>query len=360
MDLSCLLARRPQWRQVACLALHTPWGEAEAGSEHLLLSIRTDGGCCHEAGSLAFGPGGNLYISTGDDTNPFHSQGYTPIDDRSGRAKFDAQRSAANSMDLRGKILRIRPRPAGGYSVPAHNLFPHGGGRPEIYAMGLRNPFRISVDSKTGWLYFGDVGPDALTGSATRGPRGYDEINRARTAGNFGWPYCIANNKPYIDYDFDTGVSSAPFSCAAPTNDSPNNTGSATLPPTRGALLWYPYGTSSRFPELGSGSSRTALAGPVYRPPPGGRSKHVHVFPRRYDGELFIYDWSRSWVKTVQFNKAGRPVKIHPFGTQWKFRRPIDMELGSDGALYELEWGTRFDGRNDDSGLYKIAKTATK
>src|SRR5204863_2796075 len=167
------------------------------------------------------------------------SQGYAPIDERSGRTSWDAQRSAGNTMDLRGKILRITPLAAGGYSIPPGNLFPNGGGRPEIYAMGMRNPFRFSIDSRTGWLYFGDVGPDALTDSATRGPRGYDEINRARTAGNYGWPYCIADNEPYIDYDFETEVSSAAFDCAAPTNDSPNNTGSSTLPPARAALLWY-------------------------------------------------------------------------------------------------------------------------
>ncbi len=100
--------------------------------------------------------------------------------------------------------------------------------------MGMRNPFRFSIDSQTGWLYFGDVGPDAESASPTRGPRGYDEINRARQAGNYGWPYCVADNEPYIDYDFDTGLSGTAFDCAAPANDSPNNTGSLTLPPARG------------------------------------------------------------------------------------------------------------------------------
>ena len=111
------------------------------GSEKVLLSVPTQGGCCHAAGSLAFGPDGNLYFSTGDDTNPFASQGYAPIDERSGRSVWDAQRSASNTMDLRGKILRITPRDDGRYTVPPGNLFPSGGGRPEIYAMGLEIPF---------------------------------------------------------------------------------------------------------------------------------------------------------------------------------------------------------------------------
>ena len=66
--------------------------------------------CCHVGGDIVFDADGNLYLSTGDDTNPFQSDGYTPIDEREGRnPAFDAQRTAANTNDLRGKILRITP-----------------------------------------------------------------------------------------------------------------------------------------------------------------------------------------------------------------------------------------------------------
>ena len=320
----------------------------EPGSERTLLSFLADGDCCHAAGSLAFGPDGDLYLSTGDDTRPFESDGYAPIDERPGRRGWDAQRSASNTMDLRGKILRITPRAGGDYTVPPDNLFPLGGGRPEIYAMGLRNPFRFSLDPRTGWLYFGDVGPDAHSPDPARGPRGYDEINRARTAGNYGWPYCLADNQPYIDYNFATGVSGGAFDCAAPTNDSPGNSGSLILPPARPALIWYPYADSPEFPQLGDGG-RTALVGPVYRRPTREQISK-RAFPRHYDGDLFIYDWSRSWVKTVSFNGNGEPARISPFGAQWEFLRPIDMEFAR-GVLYVLEWGS---GGPIDSGLYKI------
>ncbi len=67
--------------------------------------------CCHSGGSLAFGANGDLYISTGDNTNPFASDGYAPIDERPGRAFWDAQRTSANSNNHNGKVLRIHPLP---------------------------------------------------------------------------------------------------------------------------------------------------------------------------------------------------------------------------------------------------------
>jgi glucose/arabinose dehydrogenase len=94
-------------------------------------------------GQIDFDGRGNQFLSTGDDTNPFFSDGYAPLDDRPGRnPAFDARRSAANTNDLRGKLLRIRVKAGGGYTVPRGNLFPPGTPRtrPEIYAMGLRNP----------------------------------------------------------------------------------------------------------------------------------------------------------------------------------------------------------------------------
>jgi cytochrome c len=182
----------------------------DLGSEKILLQIpvnrvrpgKADG---HTAGALVFGPDGSLYISTGDDTTPHEvsTSQYAPIDERPGNSIWDVQRSSANTNDLRGKILRIKPEDDGSYSIPAGNLFPGDAThRPEIYVMGNRNPYRISVDSETGWLYWGDVGPDANNDDANKGPRGYDEINQAREAGNFGWPYIIADNQAYRDYDW--------------------------------------------------------------------------------------------------------------------------------------------------------------
>ena len=112
--------------------------------------------CCQAGGSLEFGPDGNLFLSIGDNTNPFNSNGFAPIDERPLRTAWDARRSSSNTNDLRGKILRIKPKKDGGYTIPEGNLFPPGtpDTRPEIYIMGCRNPFRISIDPKTKYLSF--------------------------------------------------------------------------------------------------------------------------------------------------------------------------------------------------------------
>ena len=140
--------------------------------------------CCHAGGALEFDGNGNLYVATGDNSNPFDSDGYAPIDERAGRAAWDAQRSAANSNALNGKVLRIHPETDGTYTIPDGNLFPPGTApvlsglaRPEIYAMGFRNPFRIGIDPTTNHLFVADYGPDAGAVSPTRGPDGRVEWN---------------------------------------------------------------------------------------------------------------------------------------------------------------------------------------
>jgi cytochrome c len=316
--------------------------------------------CCHTGGSIAFGKDRTLFVSTGDNTTPFDeakqpfaSHGYAPLDDRPGHEHYDDRRSAGNTNDLRGKILRITVDENGNYTVPAGNLFPKGTDktRPEIYVMGDRNPYRISVDQKTGFLYWGEVGPDANNDSMeTRGPRGYDEFNQARKAGFFGWPFFIGNNIPYRSYDYATGKSGDAFDPAKPINNSRNNTGLQVLPPATPAFIWYPYGSSADFPQLGSGG-RCAMAGPVY---------YTDMYPQEtrypdyYNGKLFIYEWIRGWIKVVTMLPNGDFDNLEPFMLYTKFNNPSDMELGPDGRLYVLEYGSGWFAKNPDAGLVRI------
>ncbi|WP_242693096.1 PQQ-dependent sugar dehydrogenase [Sabulibacter ruber] len=313
-------------------------GKLDLPSKKVLLEIPLDvNGSGHLGGSLSFDAEGLLYISTGDNSYANFSSGFSPMDERPGHASNDAQRSAGNTNDLRGKILRIKPLPNGSYSIPESNLFPKDGsqGRPEIYVMGCRNPFRIAVDKPTGTLYWGEVGPDAGKDS-TRGSQGYDEINQVRKACNNGWPYFIGKNAPYAEYNFASGKIGALFNPNAPVNNSPNNTGAKKLPPAAPAFIYYPYTPSKEFPELGEGA-RCALGGPVYHYNP--QSKSAIKFPAYYDDVLFIGDWSRNWIKAVYMDQDLNYLRTEAFMPNLALNHPIDFEFGPDGALYVLEFG---------------------
>ncbi|MFI6638124.1 ThuA domain-containing protein [Streptomyces sp. NPDC050504] len=326
-------------------------GTLDNASEKKVIDVpATRGICCHVGGDIDFDAQGNLYLSTGDDSNPFASDGYTPIDERPTRnPAYDARRTSGNTNDLRGKILRIKVAADGGYTVPTGNLFAPGTARtrPEIYAMGFRNPFRFSVDKPTGVLYVGDYGPDAGAADPKRGPAGQVEFARVTKPGNFGWPLCAGDNQPYVDYDFATKTSGAAFDCTAPKNDSPHNTGLTDLPPAEPA--WIPYDGGS-VPEFGTGSE-SPMAGPVYRYDPANTSPVK--FPEAYDGDFFAGEFGRRWIKRIEHDATtGAVRKINPF--PWTGTQVMDSAFGPDGALYVLDYGTAWFGGDENSALYRI------
>ncbi|MFI5808766.1 PQQ-dependent sugar dehydrogenase [Streptomyces sp. NPDC051561] len=327
-------------------------GTLDLASEKKVLDVPASRGlCCHVGGDIDFDAQGNLYLSTGDDTNPFASDGFSPLDERASRnPAYDAQRSAGNTNDLRGKVLRIKVAADGSYTVPVGNLFAPGTAktRAEIYAMGFRNPFRMSVDKATGTVYLGDYGPDAGTANPGRGPAGQVEFNRITKAANFGWPYCTGNNSPYIDYDFATSTSGAAFSCTAPKNTSPRNTGLADLPPAQAA--WIPYDGGS-VPEFGSGSE-SPMAGPVYRY--DAASTSAVKFPQSFDGDFFAGEFGRRWIKRIEQGTDGTVQSINAF--PWQGTQVMDMAFGPDGALYVLDYGTGYFNGDANSALYRIER----
>jgi len=311
--------------------------------------------CCHHGVGMVFDKtNGNLWLSTGDNTNPFDSSGYTPIDERAGRGAWDAQRTSGNTNNLIGKVLRIHPEADGTYTIPSGNMWPAGTAqtKPEIYSMGYRNPFRMGLDPKTGFPLVANYGPDAGSASTTRGPQNTVEWDVLSTPVNAGWPYCIGNNTPYNDYDFATGVSGALFDCAGgPTNNSPNNTGLSKLPAATPATVYYHYNADpNKFPELSGGAP---MAGPVYRYDPNLVSDRK--WPATFEGRAFFAEWNNSSMFTFQLDPTGKIVQsINRLLGSMAFLKPMDFKFGPDGALYLVEWGSGFGGSNADSGIYRI------
>ncbi|GAA0368244.1 hypothetical protein GCM10009541_08320 [Micromonospora gifhornensis] len=327
-------------------------------SEQQIIDVPVDRGiCCHVGGDIVFDGKGNLYLSTGDDSNPFESGGYAPIDERPGRhPAYDAQRSSANTNDLRGKILRIKVGAKGGYTVPKGNLFKKGtpNTRPEIYLMGLRNPFRIELDRTSDTLFVGDYSPDARQPNPDRGPAGQGKWLAAREPGNHGWPYCITPDQPYLDYDFATDQPGAPFNCAAPVNDSPHNTGLRNLPPVQQPQVWYDFGLSPQFPELGTGGIGP-MAGPAYRfDRSTTRGRNPSGWPAYYDGKPLFYEWTRDYVKAFELDRRGELRGIESVLPSVVFDNPMDLEFGPDGALYVLEYGDGYFSENPDAQLARV------
>lgn len=311
-------------------------GKIDSASELQLLIIPTerDQTATHQAGSLKFDPDGLLYLSTGDNTNPFASAGVAPIDDREGKQCFDAQRSAGNTNDLRGKILRIKPTKTG-YEIPKGNLFPKGTAktRPEIYVMGCRNPFRISIDPKTKTLYWGEVGPDGQA-DGPKGPRGHDEVNQAKAAGNFGWPFVIANNKPYPIVDFSNNAIGQITDPNSPKNPGKRNTGLTDLPPAQSAFIWYPYADSAEFPIIGKGG-RNAMAGPVFY---HEADRKFNILSKEDNKTLLNYDWMRGKIFKTKLTEGEKFEKMEIL--MEKLVHPMDLEMNKDGSLVLLEYGS--------------------
>ncbi|MCU4924460.1 ThuA domain-containing protein [Halobacteria archaeon AArc-dxtr1] len=320
--------------------------------------------CCHVAGDIVFDSEGYLYLSIGDDTNPFESDGYAPIDEREGNEYIDAQRTSGNTNDLRGSILRIRPEDDGSYSIPEDNLFPEAEYeeaiaerlvRPEIYVLGLRNPFTMAIDPETDDLVFGDYGEGAGGWSDERGALGLVQFYRTSEPIYAGWPYFAGPNYPYTDWNFETEEVAGVFDPEQPINDSPNNDGLTELPPATKATHWYPMtwnsytgGGEPDYIELEAGpdtiphpgipgGSGGPMTGPIYR--------HDEEFadtalPEYYDGKHLIMDYHDNWTLIATYDEDDEPLTVHEFlPEQLLLESPFYATIGPEGHLYVMEYG---------------------
>jgi PKD repeat protein len=384
--------------------------------------------CCHVGGQIDFDANGLLYLSTGDDTNPFQSAGYSPLDDRETRnPAFDARRTAGNTNDLRGKLLRIKVKdgdiaPAdanhadfgsgGAYTIPAGNLFPLVAGapqaktRPEIYAMGFRNPFRVQVDEND-VAYISDYSPDSQTPQQFRGPAGTGRYQIVRQPANYGWPLCYKSDLPYYRWNFNTSQPAdsppTPWDCAAATvaNTSHWNLeggpsvepGRAQTPPITEPDIWYSYRDNNATAPLGTPCFGNYGPNALTDPPapgsttpcprlfpelftggvgPHGIAKYTYdpanpnpkKFPPYYDDSVILGEFTQDTLREMKLDSQDRVFKINSFlncgqfGTRpptspFECDNPMDLQWGSDGAFYLLTYGDSFFGINPDAGMYK-------
>ncbi len=255
----------------------------DPGSEEVILTVAQPGSN-HNGGNIAFGPDGYLYIGFGD-----------------GGGAGDQNNNAQNTANLLGAMLRIDvSRSANGkpYAIPADNPFASssgcgsGAGCPEIWAWGLRNPWRWSFDRVTGKLWAADVGQDA-----------WEEVNVVEKGGNYGWR-CYEGNHAY-----NTDGCEAPERYVAPLAEHGHGdrtnysiTGGyvyrgAAIPALRGTYIYGDFVSSVvRGLSVEPGSRPQELLEASYK-------YAISSFGEGNDGELYLVDY-----------KSGHLFRIVPKG----------------------------------------------
>ncbi len=363
-----------RWLGVNRLSRFQWTGEGlDLSTEQAILDVEVQRGqCCHVGADIDFDGEGNLYLSTGDNTpaGTPGANGYAPNNDAPNmNPGFDARRSSGNTNDLRGKILRITVQEDGSYTIPEGNLFPPGtpDTRPEIFIMGVRNPFRIDVDAETNTISYGDYGPDAAQPNPNRGPMGYVEwnISSLDDPHNAGWPFCHGPNAAYNEWDFATATPGEWFDCDNLVNNSRWNTGLTELPPSRAATLHYGddpgHQPWDELVNFGSGRGQGPMGGPAYHFDAANPS--TSKLPEYWDGKWFFGEFSQDYIAAFTVNDALEVTAIEDFMPNAviepaglpRIDNPIDLEFGPDGALYVLEYGDGFFRANPDAGLHRIA-----
>lgn len=272
----------------------------------------------HNGGHLAFGPDGFLYASFGD-----------------GGSGGDPNGNGQKKDVPFGKILRVdidHPGPGGlEYSIPADNPFANGGGKPEIYAYGLRNTWRFNFDKLTGELWAGDVGQNK-----------YEEVDKIQLGGNYGWgireglhcykpepcPEVPGAINPVVEYDHSQGFSI---------------TGGFVYRGTENSDLIGQYVFGDFGGKIWSIPAAPAAA-PVTMRTLATTSMSISSFAQDNKGELFVLDYGTGKINRLvtQTSSDGLPAKLSQTGcflaTDPKTPSPsllpynVNSPLWSDGA----------------------------
>ncbi|WP_377267189.1 ThuA domain-containing protein [Peterkaempfera sp. SMS 1(5)a] len=354
--------------------------------------------CCHAGGGMTFDKQGNLYVGVGDNNSSQGAgAGYSGnnwTQDYKGLSFQDARRTAGNTNNLNGKILRIHPEADGTYTIPKGNLFTgkeEGGGktRPEIYVMGVRNVARIAYDKTNDWLTAAWVGPDAGAPDPELGPAKYETATVITSAGNQGWPYCMGNKQPYRNRsNTDASVLTNWYDCDHLQNTSPRNTGLTDIPAARNNMIWYsPQGGGPVYPQRTDGSGlptydqdqatyteqylkgggQAIMDGPTYHRSEVDTGSGV-AWPAYWDNKWFIGDESNAsnrvavTVDPSNVKEQGPPAfaedlrQIIPGGRGDNLLQSwMDAKFGPDGALYMLDYAGGFFSLDSNQKLIRIS-----
>lgn len=352
-----------------------------------------EGSQAHYGGVLEWLPDGTLLLGTGDETDPKSSGGYGPRDNTKQKGYYwNAELTAQNPASPWGKILRFNPDgsvPDGSKPGVKPNPFigkklvnpyiPDGTNHvmhyypwghkftpkpikfnPYVWAMGFKQPWRGSVDPKSGHLFIGEVGPDASSEDSQKGPEGYEEQDIIVAGGNYGWPRCIGPNLPYHNYDWDKQVDRGVLSCKGMT----------------GAYMWYTGGNGFDWEGYVGFGPKTSEFLSYY-----AKNQGSLRLPDRFNDNVVFADWSRNWLYGLPVAN-GKPERDP---AQWNVIKPptlpgtfvgigkggvvptqadtfatmlaaMDGDVGRDGAFYFVEYGGGY-GNNPLSRLSRIACT---
>ncbi len=249
-----------------------------AGGANLQNFIAADS-TSHAANSINFGPDGALYVSIGDGTS------FNRVDTRAFRVQ--------DVGNLSGKILRINPLTGAGYAINPFANDNLNSNESKVYQLGLRNPFRFSIDPRNGKLYVGDVGWT-----------NWEELNAGGAGANYGWPFYEGGS---------TGSQHTTQYNATPQ-----------------AQAFYASGTTVTAPLIALNHSADNINAII-----GGDIYLGSAYPAEYFGDVFFNDLGQGIVRHASLNAAGQVTQIEVFATGAAY--VVQIVQGPDGRLYYVD-----------------------